>query len=370
MIIRNIFINFLIVFTSENSMKRKRTCDNAQNVVSSEMQNFDLMEDQPLDLSAKRNKIEENQTPGSRNTSYVMTDCLKDKNIKLQLSDTLRKLLVDTLNILDLIFFIYEKKCLDVKKCLELELEELKMQVDTAMKYLHKSKHIKTYRNSSTESSFVRYIQSCKHKSMVNEGFVRKSYEKLVRELERTSIRKLIYTLLFVVKESGSNAPKGVITCALLILAVNKIGSIFLYRDFLIYLIVAHKKIVFVNSQTDSDSKVTEIQKIKCSIYKKMCEILFTDAKFAKYDEVISLTEKYKKKNLWFNEPSVILLMQYINNKHMTELDYILKNLNEFNVLENVKINESTSKYYCYMFLLFQCETILLKKASLIIFST
>jgi hypothetical protein len=92
---------------------------------------------------------------------------------------------------------------------------------------------------------------------MLDKNLIEQSYNKLVRELERTSVRSILYTLLCAVKESGSNRPKGVITCALLmfyvLLSKDKTPK---YRDFLPFPFFAHKEIVLVNTKTDSDSKV------------------------------------------------------------------------------------------------------------------
>jgi hypothetical protein len=68
------------------------------------------------------------------------------------------------------------------------------------------------------------------------------------------------------------------------------------YRDFLIFLILAHKEILLVNTKTDSDSKAKKIHHLKCVIYKKICEILFPEAEYAKYDEILNLIKKYSKK--------------------------------------------------------------------------
>ncbi|EOB14583.1 hypothetical protein NBO_24g0028 [Nosema bombycis CQ1] len=91
---------------------------------------------------------------------------------------------------------------------------------------------------------------------MLDNNLIGQSYNKLVSELERTNVRSLLYALLCDVKGSGSNRPKGVITCALfmfyVLLPKDKTPK---YRDFLIFLIFAHKEIVLVNTKTDSDSK-------------------------------------------------------------------------------------------------------------------
>jgi hypothetical protein len=111
---------------------------------------------------------------------------------------------------------------------------------------------------------------------MLDKNLVEQYYNKLVRELERTSVRSLLYTLLCAVKESGSTGPKGVIICALLmvyvLLSKDKTPK---HRDFLIFLILAHKEIVLANTKTDSDSKAKKIHHLKCVIYKKICEIFF-----------------------------------------------------------------------------------------------
>jgi hypothetical protein len=176
--------------------------------------------------------------------------------------------------------------------------------------------------------------------------------------------------LIFAVKESGLTAPNGVIICALLISSVYKTDSIPKYRHFLIYLICAYKNIVVLNSRIDSDYKLRSLKQIKDRIYKKMCDFLFPETKCAKYEEILHLTENFNNKNYWFNEPSVILLMQYINRKHMTELDFIFESLNNYKATDNKKTKDLVSEYYLHMFILFHVERSLLDKTSQVMFST
>jgi hypothetical protein len=264
--------------------------------------------------------------------------------------------------VLSSVFCIYERRLLDLSKCEELELGNLKMQVDRFVEYLQQSENIISYRNLHTESAFTRYYQSLKPKPMPNGNSIRQTYKQLVGELERTSIQNLFYSLFFSVKESGSAAPTGVITCALYMLGVYKTDSIHQFKKILIYLILAHKDIVLVNCHIDSALKVKNIKRIKDSIHKKMCGMLFPETKFAKYEEISHLTEKFNKKNYWFNEPSVILLMQYINVMDITKLDYIFIILTNCKATGNKKMNDLVSDFYLHMFILFRCETVILNQ--------
>ncbi|EOB15509.1 hypothetical protein NBO_2g0001 [Nosema bombycis CQ1] len=243
------------------------------------------------------------------------------------------------------------------------------MVVDRYVGYLQQSENFLSHRNFKIDAAFTSYFESYKFELIIDKSLHKKNRYNLILELQRSNFRSLLYTLLFKVKESGSTGPKGVITCALLMLYGLPNDRTSEYTNFLILIILAHNEIVLVNSQPDSDSKVEKIRCLKCFIYKKMCDILFPETKSAKYEEILHLTEKFNKKNYWFNEPSVILLMQYINSLHMTELDYIFRRLNNYKTTDNNKMNELVAGNYLFMFNLFHVENILVDKTSRALFS-
>ncbi|EOB14649.1 hypothetical protein NBO_19g0002 [Nosema bombycis CQ1] len=158
MILKNLLIYLVIVSTSDDSINRKRTFDNAQNVSSLKLQNCDSIEDQPLDLSTKRIKIEENLPTESSTISNEDVANLNDENIETQLIGAFKKLLIGTLNVLNSVFCIYERRLLDLSNCKELELENLKMRVDWYVRYLQESENFIIYRNINTESAFTTYL--------------------------------------------------------------------------------------------------------------------------------------------------------------------------------------------------------------------
>jgi hypothetical protein len=79
MILNNKLTYLLIVSTSKISMNRKKTLDNDQNVSSLKLQIFDSLEDQPLEFSTKRTKMDRNLTPESSNFSNDLNLNLNDK---------------------------------------------------------------------------------------------------------------------------------------------------------------------------------------------------------------------------------------------------------------------------------------------------
>jgi hypothetical protein len=181
------------VSTSDNSINRKKTFDNAQNVSSLRLQNCDLIEDQPLDLSTKRIKFEEFLPTETSTISNEDVANLNDENRETQLIGDFKKLLIGTLNVLNSVFCIYERRLLDLSKCEELELENLKMRVDWYVRYLQESENFISYRNINTESAFTIYFETFKSDSMFNENSDKQTYNKLVHELERTGLRSLLY---------------------------------------------------------------------------------------------------------------------------------------------------------------------------------
>jgi hypothetical protein len=349
------------VLPSLDCTNLKRTYESDHNGLSLLHQNVRITEGRPLDLSTGRNKIEGNLALSHTSGSIVCNST--DENIEKQLIGPCKKFLMATLSILDVIFYIYEGKYIDINHCEELEVQQLIGQIDGFVNYVRKSESIAPVRNLYFESAFARYLISFKHQVFFERSVVEEYYIQLYNELKSANIETLFSTLLFAVKESGSTSPTGVVICVLLMLSTLKTDNFSQYhRDYLVYLIAAHKCIVREKSKTNSHFQIKNIHNIKKRIYKKMCMILFPEIYRAKYEQIVNLIQNEYKQNYWFNEFSVILLMRYINGKHMNELDFVLRSLNNYDAKGPKKMNDSVLEYYKYIYILFYIEKIVLYK--------
>ncbi|EOB11181.1 hypothetical protein NBO_1508g0001 [Nosema bombycis CQ1] len=123
MVFKILIVNLLIVLTSLDCTNLKRTYESDQNGLSLLHQNVNITEGRPLDLSTGRNKIEDNFAQSHTSCSIFCN--LTDENIEKLLIGPLKKLLMGTLSALDVIFYIYEGKYIDINHCEELEVNNL-----------------------------------------------------------------------------------------------------------------------------------------------------------------------------------------------------------------------------------------------------